>query len=123
MKDRKKPTAHREGTLIKLLDLIQEFETLNYNDNFYDDNGNITPEYQTKLIKTMRELHQFNITEIGDLYLTSSGRIVLDKGYGEYFDESDTKLFTLKELTTGMSKADFITKLTQNLVNNNETTK
>ena len=39
------------------------------------------------------------------------GRIVLDKGYGEYFDSGDKVLFTLSELTNGMSYERFMKKL------------
>ena len=42
---------------------------------------------------------------------TSGGRIVLDKGYGEYFNSSDKKLFSLEELIRGMDAEKFIKKL------------
>ena len=104
LKDRKKPTEHRQGKLVKLLDLVQRFSNMYHDDDFYDiEREQISKEHQDELDDMMRELRKFDITEIGNLYLTSGGRVVLDKGYGEYFNDSDKVIFTLDELTHGMS--------------------
>ena len=103
LKDRKKPTEHRQGKLVKLLDLVQRFSNMYHDDDFYDiEREQISKEHQDELDDMMRELRKFDITEIGNLYLTSGGRVVLDKGYGEYFNDSDKVIFTLDELTHGM---------------------
>lgn len=75
------------------------------------DYDSIEFEYHRRLEEMIEELHSWNITQIGDLYWTSGGRIVLDKGYGEYFNNSDKKLFSLEELTRGMDAEKFIKKL------------
>jgi len=106
LKDRKAPREHRQGNLVNLLDLIQRFAEMQYDKDFFQDDQ-ISDKHQTELNRMMRELRQFDITEIGDLYLTSGGRIVLDRGWGEHFDKSDRKIFTLKELTTGMTLDQF----------------
>ena len=115
LKDRKKPTDHRQGKLVKLLDLIQRFSNIHHDKNYWQtdkdnrfDEGHINPEHQIELDDMMRELRAFDVTEIGNLYLTSGGRIVLDKGYGEYFGKSDKVIFTLKELTAGMNAKRFV---------------
>ncbi len=59
----------------------------------------------------MRELRSFDVTEIGNLYLTSGGRVVLDRGYGEYFNKSDKVIFTLEELMSGMPYEKFMIEL------------
>ena len=108
LKDRKKPTEHRQGKLVKLLDLVQRFSNMYHDDNFYDvEEGQINKKHQDELDDMMRELREFDITEIGDLYLTSGGRVVLDKGYGESFNESDKVIFTLDELIHGISYEQF----------------
>ena len=112
LKDRKKPTDHRQGKLVKLLDLIQRFSNMYHDDNYYDiEKEQISKEHQDELDDMMRELRNFDITEIGNLYLTSGGRIVLDKGWGEYFNEADTMIFTLDELTQGMPYKKFLDKI------------
>jgi len=113
LKDRKKPTEHRQGKLVKLLDLVQRFSEIYHDDDYYDiEREQISKEHQDELDDMMRELRAFDITEIGDLYLTSGGRVVLDKGYGEYFNDSDKVIFTLDELTRGMKCEQF-----KNIVN------
>ena len=103
LKNRKKPTEHRQGKLLKLLDLVQRFSNMYHDDDFYDiEREQISKEHQDELDDIMMELRKFDITEIGNLYLTSGGRVVLDKGYGEYFNDSDKVIFTLDELTHGM---------------------
>jgi hypothetical protein len=116
LKNRKKPTDHRQGNLIKIIDLIQRFEEIQHEKDFWQfeeqyDDGHINPKYLDELQDMMRELRLFDITEIGNLYLTSGGRIVLDKGWGEYFGEGDTVIFTLEELISGMPYDKFIKKL------------
>lgn len=76
-----------------------------------DDLDMLEQQYAIELGKRIQELHEWNITQIGDLYWTSGGRIVLDKGYGEYFNEGDKKLFTLEELTVGMDADKFLARL------------
>lgn len=49
----------------------------------------------------------------GDLYFTTGGRIVLDKGYGEYFTKGDKVLFTRDELHTGVSAEKFLERVKQ----------
>jgi len=117
MKDRKKPTVYRYGNLVKILDLVQRFSEIQHEEDYWlfdkdvFDSGRLNPKYQDELSDMMKELRLFDITEIGNLYLTSGGRVVLDKGYGEYFNESDKVIFTLKELKTGMSYEKFVKRL------------
>jgi len=112
LKTRKKPTDHRQGQLVKLLDLMQRFSTIQHEKDFFDSTvEQVNPKYQEEIEDMMRELRNFDITEIGNLYLTSGGRMVLDKGYGEYFNKNDKVIFTLKELTSGMRYEDFMDKL------------
>lgn len=108
LKDRKKPTEHRQGNLVKILDLIQRFSRMSHEKEFYDvESEQINKKYQDELEDMMRELHGFDITTIGNLYLTSGGRVVLDKGYGEYFNDGDMVIFTLKQLKSGMPYKEF----------------
>jgi len=112
LKDRKKPKEYRYGNLVKILDLIQRFSQIHHEDDFYNiEEEQINKRYQEELEDMMRELRNFDITEIGNLYLTSGGRIVLDKGYGEYFNESDKVIFTLEQLKAGMSAEKFIKEI------------
>jgi len=112
LKNRKKPTEHRQGNLVKLVDLMQRFSKMHYNDNFYNvEEDQINKKHQEELEDMMKELRNFDITEIGNLYLTSGGRIVLDKGYGEYFYDSDKVIFTLEQLKSGMSAEKFIKEI------------
>ena len=111
LKDRKKPTEHRQGNIIKIADFIQRFAEMRHEKDFYDDECNITHKYQDELDKMMKEMRLFDIYEIGDLYLTVSGRVVLDKGWGEYFTEGDKKIFSLKELTSGMNYDIFMERI------------
>jgi len=112
LKDRKKPKEYRDGKLTKLLDLVQRFSTMKHDEDFINiEEECISFKCQGELIDMMRELRDFDITEIGDLYLTSGGRIVLDQGYGESFGKEDTVIFTLKELKSGMSYKAFKEKI------------
>ena len=118
LKDRKKPTEHRQGTLIRLVDAIQRFTEIQHEDDFWlfdkddrFDEGKMNPKYVNEIQDLMKEIRQFDIIEYGNLYLTSGGRIVLDKGYGEYFDDSDKVIFTLDELTRGTSAKQFLNKI------------
>lgn len=102
MKDRKKPEAYRAGNLVKILDLFQRFANIRHEKDFYNtDVDQINKKYQDELEEMMMELRAFDITEIGNLYLTTGGRVVLDKGYGEYFSPEE-QVFTLKEITSGI---------------------
>ena len=122
LNNRKKPTDHRQGTLVKLVDLMQRFAEIHHEEDFWVfdtkdrlDEGHMNQTYQDEIQDLMRELDLFDSTTIGNLYLTSGGRIVLDQGWGEYFDASDTVLFTLKELKSGMPANVFITKVAEKL--------
>ena len=76
----------------------------------YDD-----PEAVAKAFDAIREelriLRTHFITNYGNLYLTSGGRIVLDRGYGEYFNESDKVLFSLEELKDGIKLETFLKRI------------
>lgn len=110
LKHRKKPTEPRYGNLIKIVDLIQDLlETVSNTDEF----GDIVDK--NKLWTLTKELRCFDNTTIGNLYLTSGGRVVLDKGYGEYFNETDKKIFTLEELTNGIKYDEFVEKITSKI--------
>jgi len=118
MKDRKKPTSHRQGNLVKLLDLVQRFSEMRHDEDYWVfdktdifDKGHLNSKYHEELDEMMKELREFDITEIGNLYLTSGGRVVLDKGYGEYFGKSDKIVFTLDQLTSGISYKKFMERL------------
>lgn len=112
----KKPTERRQGTLIDLVDAIQKLIHMQYDDNLLIEKGEnyeYNPEVVNKIMSELTKLRVFDITKIGDLYLTSGDRIVLDKGYGEYFGVSDIVLFKLEELTTGMNSDTFIKQLSE----------
>ncbi len=72
---------------------------------------------EDELMRIRSLLHEWrkkNITEIGDLWLTSGGRVVLDRGYGECFsttNDRDVIILTLEELKRGMKYKDFKKKL------------
>lgn len=119
LKTRKKPTEHRQGTLVKLVDAIQELIELRFSEDLYiatDKEGDDlfpNPEIFEKMLESTDDLRKFDITTIGDLYLTSGGRVVLDKGYGECFNESDKIIYTLEELKLGIEYNKFIRRLTE----------
>jgi len=115
---RKKPTDHRQGTLVRLVDAIQRLIDIQHEEAFivykqdvHLDMGHMNPKYEDEIEDIMRELLLFDVIEIGDLYLTCGGRVVLDKGCGEYFNETDKVLYTQKELTAGIPYEDFVDKL------------
>ena len=118
LKDRKKPTEHRQGTLVQLLDLFQEISEFKHNNNLFDVEGD---KYNTKevekLLCLINELRMFDIIQYGNLYLTSGGRIVLDKGYGECFNDSDKVIYTLDELTRGTPAKQFLKKISKYVEN------
>ena len=97
---------YRSGTLFGFMDLVHELTDLNY-----DSEERTEEERQDKISNILGEIRSFDITTIGDLYLTSGGRIVLDKGYGEYFNNSDKVLFTLDKLKSGVNSKEFQKKL------------
>ena len=114
LKHRKKPTEHRQGTLIRLVDTIQRFAEIQHENDFWlFDKGKMNPKYVDEIQDLMKELRQFDIVEYGNLYLTSGGRIVLDKGYGEYFGDSDKVIYTLDELTRGIHAKQFLKKISE----------
>ena len=99
------PRSHRQGTFIDILDKMNKVINLSNSIKlasntegsvFYDQ------DHIENLIDKLRDLREIDITTIGDLYLTAGNRIVLDKGYGEYFTSGDSKLFTLEELKQGI---------------------
>jgi hypothetical protein len=118
----KEPTEHRQGVLVKLVDAIQRLYGMRHEDDFYVFDGDmmcsgrINPKYQDELECIIKELSTFDNTEIGNLYLTSGGRIVLDRGWGEYFDEHDKAIFTLDELTRGMPREKFLERLRELII-------
>ncbi len=105
MELRKKCTNHREGTIVGIADWINEITHVQYNEELTGE------QKDTKIRTLINEMRSFDITKIGNLYLTSGGRVVLDKGYGEYFNNSDKVLFTLEELKSGISKENFQKRL------------
>ena len=117
LNDRKKPTEHRQGNLVKLVDAIQRLYEIRHEEDFFVfdgdmmSSGHINSKYQDEIEDILQELNLFAVTEIGNLYLTSGGRIVLDRGWGEYFNKSDRVLFTLDELIHGMPKERFMERL------------
>jgi len=117
LKDRKMPRDHRQGALVKIVDLMQRFSTMQHEKDFYDlENEQIRVKYQEELEDMMRELREFDISEVGNLYLTSGGRVVLDKGYGEYFGDGDKVIYTRKQLHSGIPLSKFlkdVNKLTE----------
>lgn len=124
LKNRKKPTDHRQGTLVKLVDLMQRFYSIQHEEDFWlfdkdnqFDEGHMNQKYQDEIQELMRELGNFDVTTIGSLYLTSGGRIVLDSGCGEYFNETDTVIFTLDELKKGLPANVFITRIAKKMKN------
>jgi len=54
-----------------------------------------------------------DIHKLESLYLTSGGRIVLDRHYGEYFNETDTKLFSIQQLCKGIKLEEFKKELSK----------
>lgn len=112
---RKDPKDRRETHKIqKFVDAIQaligkrsdlkqydaEKDTWEYNDQEIDEVENI-----------LDELRSFDITEVGSLYLTPKKRVVLDKGYGEYFTDADIELFSKEELHNGINVEKFEQRL------------
>lgn len=121
MKTRKDVKEYRSGNLVDLVDAIQRFTDIQHEKDFWlfgksmHDEGAMNPKYQDELHDIMGELQLFDITKIGNLYLTSGGRIVLDKGWGEYFGDGDTTIFTLDELTSGMNVKSFFKKVKETI--------
>jgi len=100
---------HREGTLIAFMDLVHELTDMDFSSK-----GDITEDQKTmKRDEIIKKIRIFDITTIGNLYLTSGGRIVLDNGYGEYFTEADQLLFTPEELKSGIKLNKFMEKLNE----------
>jgi len=122
IKRRKKGDTHRQGMLIRLVDALQELIHLQYdkklwiphpaNDNEDDPDSYIpNPKVFEKMLEILSEFREFDITDIKALYLTSGGRIVLDHGYGEYFNDGDKLLYTREELRSGIRYPEFMEKL------------
>lgn len=119
LKNRKKPTEHRQGTLIRLVDAIQRFTEIQHEKDFwlFDEHkrfsGKMNPKYIDEIQNLMNEIGDFDIVKYGNLYLTSGDRVVLDKGYGEYFGDSDKIIYTLDELTQGIPAKQFLKKISK----------
>ena len=115
LKNRHSPKSHRQGQMVKLLDAVQKLIRLSFSDDIVvvDDEAEDVDSfgYNPKVVEEMREicreLRSFDITEYGNLYLTSGGRVVLDKGYGEYFNEADTVICSLEGLSSGFHLDEF----------------
>ncbi len=111
----KKPNDHRQGKLIRLVDNIQALLELRHKKDFVISDGGedfrYNPEIIEEMLKFMDSLRNFDITELGNLYLTSGGRVVIDKGYGEYFNGGDKVICTLDELETGIELRKFLSLL------------
>lgn len=105
MKLKKECTGHRQGTIAGIADWINEITTVQYDEELTEE------QKQIKIDTLIREMRIFDITTIGDLYFTSGRRIVLDKGYGEYFTDGDIKLFTLEQLKSGIHLEEFRNKI------------
>ena len=71
------------------------------------------PDVVEKVFKILKQLREFDVTKLGDLYLTTGGRVVLDRGYGEYFTKGDKKIFTLTELKRGINYSNFVKKIVE----------
>lgn len=113
--NRLKPTDHRQGQLQKFVDAVQALINLQY-EKFTDENGiqlKGVKTFEERSIEILQELRQWDVTEIGNLYLTSGGRVVLDKGYGEYFNKGDLTIFTLEELKHGIPFDAFLKRVTE----------
>jgi len=120
LKNRHSPKSHRQGQMVKLLDAVQKLIRLSFSDNIVIQNDEeetdidsfgYNPEVVDEMREICRELRSFDITEYGNLYLTSGGRVVLDKGYGEYFNGGDTVICTLDELSSGFNLDSFKQRL------------
>ena len=114
---KKKPTEHRQGTLINFVDVVQELINLQYDKELIVHKGDDDFDYNyrvvEKILDILKELRSFDITTVGNLYLTSGGRVVLDKGYGEYFNESDKVIYTLDELKSGVKYEKFMKRISE----------
>lgn len=117
----KQPKDHRQGQMVALIDHIQALVALRKHENLHvwrkvgdepdDEAHEYNPEVVQEMLALMDKLWMFDITNHGDLYLTSGGRVVLDRGYGEYFTGMDRKLCTLGELGQGISMEEFKKRL------------
>ncbi len=119
LKTRQKCTAHRQGVMIKFFDTIQALINIKQDNKLIkfkkphdpNDMGSYNHEVIDKMFNILDELKMFDITEIGDLYFTSGGRIVIDRGYGEYFNSGDTKIMEKHELMSGIEYDSFLQKI------------
>jgi len=125
LKRRLKPNSNRYGVIQQFMDAMQQLIMLQYEKDLFlhppdgDDFDYMSPQYNPEVVDKMmdilKELRGFDITEIGPLYLTSGGRIVLDHGYGEHFMDGDTLLYSRAELRQGMNPYDLIKKIQDEL--------
>ena len=118
LKRRLKPNDHREGQAQRFLDTVQALIQLKNDKKLFlnnEDGGYMDCVYNSEIIEKMlsilNELRSWDITEVGNLYLTSGGRIVLDKGYGEYFTCNDQTIFTKEQLHRGIKLKEFKEKV------------
>lgn len=117
----KKPTEHRQGQMVALIDHIQKLVALRKDEKLHqwkkvgdapdDEVHEYNPEVIEEMLALMDKLWMFDITNHGDLYLTSGGRVVLDRGYGEYFGGADIKICSLAEIGQGLQLQDFKKRL------------
>ena len=127
LSNRKKPKDNRYGQAQRLVDAVQELIALKseaYNVADDDDGPYMRTVYNTetmeKMLSILNELRSWDVTKNGSLYLTGGGRVVLDKGYGEYFGDGDTELLGLGQLHSGMQLDKFIKMLTDAKANRKE---
>lgn len=105
---RKEASEHRQGQMQRFVDTVQTLSYMRHSDDSMDENGGYRSEFIDKIMNILKELRMWDITETGDLYLTSGGRVVLDKGWGECFGDGDRRILDLEHLHSGMEYNDFL---------------
>lgn len=115
LEQRKGVKEYRAGQAQRFLDAVHALVEITNAKGFItfdkEDNAHYDSQSIEDIIKILYELRRWDIGKVGDLYLTSGGRVVLDKGYGEYFTEGDTKLFAREELHSGIRFDEFMKRL------------
>lgn len=116
LKRRLKPEAYRDGQAQKLLDAMQELISMKSRKDLYlpiktndiSEECTYNPKVIDEMMNILHEIRAWDITEVGNLYLTTGGRVVLDKGYGEYFTEGDRVILTREQLHSGIRYNEFL---------------